>query len=222
MLLMELRRQVFRYAKQMADDKLAHGSQGNISAIDRASDLIAITPSAMDYATMTVDDTVVIDLQGHVVEGRWKPTVETPLHTLFYRRREDVGSVLHCHAPHVSGFAAALRPIPMVLSEAACCIGHEVPVAQFMPSGTAEFAELMLEVIGAGSAAIAGQHGLVVCGANLRRAFGTAIAVEDSARAYLLARQMGLEPRVLPPDTCKVLHQWWLDNYQPTTAALGH
>jgi ribulose-5-phosphate 4-epimerase/fuculose-1-phosphate aldolase len=218
MLLPELRQQVFRYAKQMADDKLAHGSQGNISVIDRASGLIAITPSAMDYVSMTVDDTVVIDASGSVVEGRWKPTVETPLHTLLYRRREDVGCVVHCHAPHVSGFAAAMRPIPMMLAEAACCIGHEVPVAPFMPSGTAEFAELMLEVIGDGSAAIAGQHGLVVCGVNARRAYGTTIAVEDSARAYLLARQMGFEPTAIPPDTCKALHDWWLANYEQTSA----
>jgi ribulose-5-phosphate 4-epimerase/fuculose-1-phosphate aldolase len=217
---MELRQQVFRYAKQMADDKLAHGSQGNISVIERASGLIAITPSAMDYVSMSVDDTVVVDLHGNVVEGRWKPTVETPLHTLIYRRREDVGSVVHCHAPYVSGFAAAMRPIPMVLSEAACCIGHEVPVAPFMPSGTADFAELMLEVIGGGSAAIAGQHGLVVCGINARRTYAAAIAVEDSARAYVLARQMGFEPNVLPPETCKALHEWWLANYDQTSATV--
>ena len=87
-----------------------------------------------------------------------------------------------------------------------------------MPSGTSEFAELMLEVIGDGSAAIAGQHGLVVCGVNARRACGTTIAVEDSTRAYLLARQMGFEPTAIPPDTCKALHEWWLANYEPTSA----
>src|ERR1700694_5909165 len=85
-------------------------------------------------------------------------------------------------------------------------------------SGTAEFAELMLEVLGDGSAAIAGQHGLVVCGINARRAYGTAIAVEDSARAYLLARQMGFEPSAIPPDTCRALHAWWLANYEQTSA----
>jgi ribulose-5-phosphate 4-epimerase/fuculose-1-phosphate aldolase len=216
MLLAELRQQVFRYAKQLSDDKLAHGAQGNLSVLDRESGLVVITPSALDYATMTVGDIVVIDVQGKVVDGQWKPTVETPMHTLFYRRRPEVGAVVHCHAPNVSAFAAALRPIPMVLSEAAACVGHEVPVAPFMPSGSAPFAELMLDVIGEGNAAIMGQHGLVVCGVNLRRAYGTAIAVEDSARAYLLAKQLGCEPQVLPPDVCRQLHEWWLANYQQT------
>ena len=214
MLLTELRQQILAYAKQMAADGLAHGSQGNISALDRASGLVAITPSAADYGTMTTEDIVVLDRAGQVVEGRWRPTIETPLHTLFYRRREDVGAVIHCHAPYASGFAAALRPIPLVLAEAAACIGHTVPVAPFMPSGTEQFAELMLDTIGSQQAALMGQHGLVICGADLRRAYATTIAVEDSARAYIFARQIGVEPAPLPSETCAELHHWWLGSYQ--------
>lgn len=216
MRLAELRAKVFDYARQMASDGLAHGAQGNISALDRESGLIAITPSAADYATMTADDIVIVDREGAIVEGRWKPTVETPLHTLFYRRRPDVGAVIHCHAPNVSGFAAALRPVPIVLIEAACAAGSAVPCAPMMRSGTAEFAELMLDTIGARTAAVMGQHGLVVCGQDLKRAYATAIAVEDSARATLLARQLGVEPTPLPPDLCDELHQWWLTSYRPT------
>lgn len=216
MLLAELRHQVFAYAKQMAADALAHGAQGNISALDQATGLIAVTPSAADYATMTADDIVVIDRTGTVVEGRWKPTIETPLHTLFYQRRPDVGAVIHCHAPYVSGFAAALRPVPVVLLETACAVGAEIPCAPTMPSGTAEFAALMLDTIGTRQAAVMGQHGLVVCGQNLKRAYAAAIAVEDSARAYIFARQLGSDPAPLPPDQCAELHQWWLASYKPT------
>ncbi len=218
MLLAELRQQVFAYAKQMASDSLAHGAQGNISALDQESGLIAVTPSAADYATMTADDIVVIDRAGTIIEGRWKPTIETPLHTLFYQRRADVGAVIHCHAPYVSGFAAALQPVPVVLLETACAAGSTIPCAPTMPSGTAEFAALMLDTIGSHQAAVMGQHGLVVCGQNLKRAYATAIAVEDSARAYLLARQLGSEPPPLDPHLCEELHQWWLTSYRPTAA----
>lgn len=212
----DLRAQVFFYAKQLAADHLAHGSQGNISALDHDTGLLAITPSAADYATMTEDDIVVIDRDGMVIEGRWRPTVETPMHTLFYQRRPDVGAVIHCHAPNVSGFAAALRPIPMVLAEAAACVGGPVPVAPFMLSGTQPFAELMLDTIGQGMAAIMGQHGLVVCGSDLRRAYATAVAVEDSARAFLYACQLGVQPTPIPQETCEQLHQWWLSSYKRT------
>ncbi|HNP70818.1 MAG TPA: class II aldolase/adducin family protein [Kouleothrix sp.] len=214
MLLEELRRQVFAYARQMAADGLAHGSQGNISALDAASGLVAITPSAADYATMTAEDIVVVDRDGAVVEGRWKPTIETPLHTLFYRRRPDVGAVIHCHAPYASGFAAALRPIPLVLAEAAACLGQPVPVAPFMPSGTPQFAELMLATIGSGLAAVMGQHGIVACGADLRRAYASTVAVEDSARAYIFGCQLGAAPAALPPEVCAELHGWWLNSYR--------
>ena len=214
MLLRELRAQVFAYARQMAENGLAHGSQGDISALDRDSGLIAITPSAADYATTTAEDILVVDAVGTLVEGRWKPTIETPLHTLFYRRRPDVGAVVHCHAPHVSGFAAALRPVPIVLAETACCVGRAIPCAPLMPSGTDEFAALMLDVIGQNNAAVMGQHGLVACGTNLKRAFGTAVAGEDSARAYILARQIGVEPTPLAPELCDELHQWWLTSYR--------
>jgi L-fuculose-phosphate aldolase len=210
----ELKREVLRCARQMMFDGLARGSQGNVSAIDRASGLIAITPSAADYASMTEDDIVVVDAAGDVVVGRWKPTIETPLHTLILRERLDVGAVVHCHAPHVSGFAAALQPIPLVLAEAAACVGHEVPCAPFMPSGTAEFAELMLRVLGQGFAAVMGQHGLLACGADLRRAYGTAVAVEDSARASVLARSLGFAPQPLPPDVCVRLNEWWRVSYR--------
>lgn len=212
-MLQELRHEVWLYAQKMAADHLAHGSQGNISALDRDSGLIAITPSALDYSAMTAEDIVIIDRDGSIVAGRWQPTIETPLHTLFYRRRPEVGAVVHCHAPQVSGFAAAMRPIPMVLAEAAACVGGEVPVAPFVPSGTPAFAELVLDAIGQGTAAVMGQHGLVACGADLRRAYATAIAVEDNARAYLLARQLGVEPAPIPPEVCASMHEWWLSRY---------
>ncbi len=213
MSLSQLKREVFAYAKQMAADQLAHGSQGNISAIDRSTGLIAITPSAADYASMSPADIVVVDLQGNVVEGRWKPTIETPLHTSILRARPDVGAVVHCHAPNVSGFAAALQPIPIVLAEAAACVGRAVPCAPMLPSGTQAFADLMLSVLGQGSAAVMGQHGLVTCGPTLKRAYATAIAVEDSARACVLARALGFEAQPLPAALCDELHAWWLANY---------
>lgn len=218
MLLPELRGQVLACARQLAADGLAHGSQGNVSALDRNSGLVAVTPSAANYATMAAEDIVVIDLEGRVVEGRWKPTIEMPLHTLFYHRRPDVGAVIHCHAPYASGFAAALRPIPLVLVEAAACVGAEVPCAPLMPSGTPEFATLMLDVIGERSAAVMGQHGIVVCGVDLRRAYATAVAVEDTARAYIFARQIGVEPPSIPADMAASLHQWWLSKYQKSAA----
>jgi ribulose-5-phosphate 4-epimerase/fuculose-1-phosphate aldolase len=124
MLLKELREEVLEKSLQMIRDGLAFGSGGNISTLDRESDLIAITPSAIEYTKMKPEDVVVIDKHGKLVEGKWKPTSETPMHTIFYREREDVGAVVHTHAPHASVFAIINEPIPMVVTDVAVLLGQ--------------------------------------------------------------------------------------------------
>jgi len=65
---------VVRYTKQMSEDRLVSARQANLSALDRASGLIAITPSTVDYATVTAEDIVVVSTENEIVEGRWRPT----------------------------------------------------------------------------------------------------------------------------------------------------
>ena len=85
---------------------------GNVSEIDRESGLIAIKPSGVDYDGMTPDDMVIVDLEGNVVEGRWKPSSDTPTHLELYRRFADIGGVTHTHSAHAVAFAQAGRDIP--------------------------------------------------------------------------------------------------------------
>lgn len=215
MLLPELREQVLWYARQMAADKLVSARQGNLSAIDRPSGLVAITPSAAEYATMTPEDVTVIDLNNRTVDGRWKPTSEYQMHTLLYRRRPDVGAVMHCHAPLTSVFAATYETLPLVLLETAGCIGHHIRVAPYAIPGTAELGEVCLQTMGDGTAVIMGSHGLLVVGPNLPLLYSSAISVEDNARAYLHAKSMGAEPRVLDEAEARAMHDEWVAVYKP-------
>ena len=98
MLLPELREAVLRYAQQLLTDRLVSAREGNVSALDRESGLLAITPSAVEYTTMTAEDIVILNKDGEIIEGHYRPTSEYPMHTLFYRRRPDVGAVIHCHS----------------------------------------------------------------------------------------------------------------------------
>jgi ribulose-5-phosphate 4-epimerase/fuculose-1-phosphate aldolase len=88
-----------------------------------------------------------------------------------------------------------------------------------MPSGTPEFAELMVKTLADGWAAIMGQHGIVTCGPDLPRAYSTAVAVDDNARAYLLARQLGVEPTPIDAETCRLMHDQWLAHYRRAAAS---
>ncbi len=85
---------------------------GNVSAIDRERGLVVIKPSGVDYQTMQVDDMVVVDLAGNVVEGRYRPSSDTATHLELYRRYSSLGGVVHTHSTHATAWAQAGLAIP--------------------------------------------------------------------------------------------------------------
>jgi L-ribulose-5-phosphate 4-epimerase len=218
MKLTSLRQQVLEAALQMIHDGLAFGAGGNISARDPESGLIAITPSAIEYTRMSPEDIVLIDKHGVKVEGKWKPTSETPMHTIFYRERPEVGAVVHTHAPYASVFAISGQPIPMVVTESALCIGGPVQVAPYVRPGTEELAQTVLNTMGSGVSVLLAQHGMIAVGPELHSAYASTIATEVSARLTLLARSAGMSPITLDPGEVSELRQLYLEHYRPTKA----
>ena len=85
---------------------------GNVSAIDRESGLVAIKPSGVEYDSMTVDDIVLVDLDGNVVEGKLRPSSDTPTHLELYRGFPSIGGIVHTHSNYATSFAQACRAIP--------------------------------------------------------------------------------------------------------------
>lgn len=81
---------------------------GNVSAIDRESGMVVIKPSGVEYDNMTAKDMVVLDLAtGKVVEGKWKPSSDTPTHLELYRAFENIGGIVHTHSRWATSFAQA-------------------------------------------------------------------------------------------------------------------
>ena len=212
MLLPELRAEVARYARKMYADQLVRATQGNLGARDPESGFICITPSAVDYEVLEAEDITVVDENGEVIEGKWRPSSETPLHTLILRRRPEIGCVMHTHSFYASAFGVVYQPIPVVLAEAAACLGSEVPIAPYQKSGTLAFAELVYDVLGKGQAVIWGNHGAMVVGDTLPRTYSIAHALEDSAKIYSIAKQLG-EPVTLPAQEVTQMHAMWLETY---------
>ena len=213
MLLGELRAELARYAKKMYDSHLVQATQGNISVRDLTTGLICVTPSGADYHMITAEDIVVVDQDGKTVEGKAKPTTELPLHTLILRRRRDIHCVMHTHSPYATAFGVIYQPIPVVLADAALYLGGEVPIAPYQPSGTEEFAELIADALGKGMAIIWGNHGAMVVGVNLALTFSAAHALEDNAKVYTIAKQLGV-PVSLSPKEINDLHQQSIKTYE--------
>ena len=85
---------------------------GNVSGIDRVKGLVVIKPSGLSYDDMQPEDMVVLDLEGRVVEGKWKPSSDTPTHLRLYRDFPACGGVVHTHSRWATVFAQAGREIP--------------------------------------------------------------------------------------------------------------
>ena len=85
---------------------------GNVSGIDRERGLVVIKPSGVPYDGMTPEDMVVVDLDGNVVEGQWKPSSDTPTHVALYKAFPACGGIVHTHSRWATTFAQAGRDIP--------------------------------------------------------------------------------------------------------------
>jgi L-ribulose-5-phosphate 4-epimerase len=202
----------------MVEGGLTMGTGGNVSGLDRESGRIVITPSAVPYDRMREEDLVVVDLGGRIVEGKWKPSNETPMHTLFYRERPDIGAVVHTHAPYTSVFAVTGESVPLVIMEAALAIGRPVAVAPYRRPTTEELGRIALETMDGGVAVILAQHGLITVGSTLEQAFASSEAAEFSARLTLMARSAGYVPRQLDQAEVDVLRRSYLEKYKPSAA----
>ena len=111
-MLEQLKQQVLEANLQLPKYGLITFTWGNVSGIDRESGLAVIKPSGVSYDGMTVEDMVVVDLNGTVVEGRWKPSSDTPTHVELYKAFPQCGGIVHTHSRWATTFAQAGMGIP--------------------------------------------------------------------------------------------------------------
>ena len=86
---------------------------GNVSGRDAETGYFVIKPSGVDYDKLTADDMVVCDLEGNVIEGKYKPSSDTPTHIELYKKYPEIGGIVHTHSPEATSWAQAGRSIPL-------------------------------------------------------------------------------------------------------------
>lgn len=166
-------------------------TSGNVSARDEESGYVVIKPSGLSYDEMTPDTMVVVDLNGQVVEGRLKPSVDTATHLYIYRARPDVHGVVHTHSNYATAFAAVGRPIPAVLTAMADEFGGPIPVGPYAAIGGEEIGKAVVEHIGDSPAILMQNHGVFTIGPTPHKAVKAAVMCEDVAKTVFLAMQLG-------------------------------
>ena len=100
---------------------------GNVSGIDREHNLVVIKPSGVDYDTMTVNDMVVVDLDGNVVEGNLRPSSDTPTHLVLYKAFPEIGGVVHTHSTYATAWAQAGIDLPNIGTTHADYFHNNIP-----------------------------------------------------------------------------------------------
>lgn len=112
MLLAELRAQICEANQALVPSGLVRLTWGNVSGIDRASGIWGIKPSGVDYAALTAEDIVLLDLDGEIVEGTLRPSSDTKTHLHLYREFAEIGGITHTHSLHATMFSQAGRDLP--------------------------------------------------------------------------------------------------------------
>ena len=113
-MLEKLKEEVYKANMDLVKHGLVIFTWGNVSGIDRETGLVVIKPSGVDYDVMKPEDMVVVDLQGNVVEGRLKPSSDTPTHLAIYRAWPEVGGVVHTHSTFATAWSQAGLDIPNI------------------------------------------------------------------------------------------------------------
>ncbi len=106
-----MKERVYLANKELVEHGLVVLTWGNASAVSEDRTRVVIKPSGVDYATMSAEDMVVVDLDGNVLEGKWKPSSDTATHLYLYRRFPTLGGIVHTHSRWATMFAQARREI---------------------------------------------------------------------------------------------------------------
>lgn len=182
---------------------------GNVSAIDRETGLAVIKPSGVEYDTMKAEDMVVVDLDGKVVEGKYKPSSDTPTHVALYKAFPSIGGIVHTHSRWATTFAQLKRGIPALGTTHGDYFYGEIPCTRLMTPEEIEgeyekeTGNVIIETLSSKGidpaqvpAALVASHGPFAWGKDAMEAVHNAVVLEEVAfmAFHCLQLNEGIEP----------------------------
>ena len=204
-MLEELKQRVFEQNLALVKHNLVVLTWGNVSAIHRESGLVVIKPSGVDYATMKVEDMVVVDLDGKVVEGKYRPSSDTPTHIWLYKQFPQIGGVVHTHSTYATAWAQSGRNITAYGTTHADAFYGDVPCTRALTkeeigseyelnTGKVIAETFVDKDVLAIPAVLVKNHGPFTWGATPEKAVENAVTLEEVARMAQLTES--LHPQV--------------------------
>ena len=194
-MLEELKKQVYEANMLLPKYQLITFTWGNVSGIDRESGLFVIKPSGVEYDELKPEDMVVVDLEGNVVEGKYRPSSDTATHLELYKAFPEIGGVVHTHSSYATSWAQAGRSIPCYGTTHADYIYGEIPCVRCLTAEeiedayetntgkliVSEFKAMDKEIL-AVPAVLCKNHGVFTWGKDAHDAVHNAVVCEEVAK----------------------------------------
>lgn len=188
------RLKIIEIAMKMSETGLSPGRSGNVSC--RWGDGMLITPTALAYDRMEMDDIVYVPSDGSAMVGKRKASTEWPFHQTVYDARDDAGAVLHCHSLNATALACLNKEIPAFHYMVAVAGGNHIPLVPYATFGTKKLAKFIKTAIKNRNACLLANHGQIAFGGSLDQAYELASEVETLSAQYIAALSAG-KPKIL-------------------------
>ena len=210
-----LKCKVIEVARGLFENHLVVSTFGVVSLRIPNTEYVLITPSGFSKMTLHNDHLIVVDLEGNLVTGNFRPSVETAMHTYIHKHRPELNTVIHTHSPMACAFAAANMEIPCVSAEQAFYLGGRIPlVRKYSLPGTNEPSELkaILNALKNVDAVLMRKHGVIVVGRTPEQGLETAIVLEDVAKMAFYSMRLA-KPKEFTKAELKYLKEFKRTRY---------
>ena len=173
-------------------------SGGNVS-VRMPSGEILVTPSGMIYEDMVADDVLVVDLDGNVIEGARKASVDTEALLYIFKNRPDLNAVIHTHQPYATAIGLVEDEFKVNLTTLANATCGSVTVTPFSSAASIDMGIDTVKYLGESLAVILRHHGVIAVGNSLKQALYACIYMEEAAKCHVAARSMGGDMKHMSP-----------------------
>lgn len=203
-MLEELKKEVLKANLDLVKNGLVLFTWGNVSA--RSGDYIVIKPSGVEYDGMKAEDMVVVDLNGKVIEGKYRPSSDTPTHLEIYKEHPEIGGIVHTHSTYATAFAQAGRSIPAYGTTHADYFYGDIPCARNLTQEETEEYEKNTGVVinqtvkdvVALPACLVEHHGVFAWGKDAAEAVYHATVVEQVSKMAFITENLAPMTKRLP------------------------
>lgn len=205
----QLKQRVFEANMALPRHGLVTFTWGNVSGIDRERQCMVIKPSGVAYEQMSASDMVVVDMNGVVIEGNYRPSSDTATHLALYKKYPELGGVVHTHSTHATAWAQAGRSIPALGTTHAdyffgdICCTRALTCDEVQGEYELNTGKVIVETLGGSNplhtpGIVVYQHGPFAWGKTPEDAVHNAVVMEEVARMAWIAR--GINPLLQPID----------------------